>query len=79
MFTNEQQTWWTYILRTLTVATLYFAIARLALLLAFPGSNATPVWPPSGIAVGLVVLQRRFLKPFHAAFAADFLNLHLPN
>ena len=23
--------------------------------------------------------QRRFLKPFHAAFAADFLNLHLPN
>ena len=26
-----------------------------------------------------VYTQRRFLKPFHAAFAADFLNLHLPN
>ena len=26
-----------------------------------------------------LLTQRRFLKPFHAAFAADFLNLHLPN
>ncbi len=45
-----------YVLRTLTVATFYFAVARLALLLAFPGSNATSVWPPSGIAVALAVM-----------------------
>ena len=32
-----------------------------------------------GAAVSTLDAQRRFLKPFHAAFAADFLNLHLPN
>jgi CHASE1-domain containing sensor protein/integral membrane sensor domain MASE1 len=33
----------------------YFLIARASLLLAFATSNATPVWPPSGIALAAVV------------------------
>ena len=33
----------------------YFLVARASLLLAFASSNATPVWPPSGIAFAAVV------------------------
>ena len=44
----------------LAVAATYFATARLGLLLAMPGGNVTPVWPPSGFALaGMLVLGRR--------------------
>jgi signal transduction histidine kinase/CheY-like chemotaxis protein/integral membrane sensor domain MASE1 len=33
----------------------YFVTARASLLLAFAHSNATPVWPPSGIALAAIV------------------------
>ncbi len=35
----------------------YYIAARAGLLLAFNQSNATPVWPPSGIAFGAVLLM----------------------
>ena len=35
----------------------YYLAARAGLLLAFNQSNATPVWPPSGIAYGAVLLM----------------------
>ncbi|MBK6681148.1 MAG: hypothetical protein IPG53_14555 [Ignavibacteriales bacterium] len=35
----------------LIAALIYLLVARASLLLALPGSNATPVWPPSGIAL----------------------------
>jgi signal transduction histidine kinase len=38
-------------------AGLYYAAARLGLLLSFRQTNATPVWPPSGIAVAVVLLR----------------------
>jgi diguanylate cyclase (GGDEF)-like protein/PAS domain S-box-containing protein len=38
------------------VAGLYYAGARLGLLLAFEETNASPVWPPSGIAFAAVLL-----------------------
>src|SRR3990167_3393886 len=59
---------------TLLVATLYFGFAGIGLLLALPGSNATPVWPPSGIALALVLLYGRRLLPgvFLGAFAINF-------
>jgi len=41
----------------LVIAALYFACSRLALLLAVPGTNATPVWPPSGLALGLLLVR----------------------
>jgi integral membrane sensor domain MASE1 len=34
----------------LIVATIYYGSAQLGLLLAFQKTNASPVWPPSGIA-----------------------------
>lgn len=37
-------------------ALLYFAFGKLGLLLAIPGTNVTPVWPPSGIALAAVLL-----------------------
>src|SRR5262245_29341763 len=40
----------------LALAAVYFFVARLSLLLAFQNSNATPVWPPSGIALAAVLL-----------------------
>ncbi len=44
------------ILRVLGVALAYFIAARCGLLLAFGNSNATPVWPPSGIAFAALLL-----------------------
>ncbi len=55
------------------VAVLYYAAARLGLLLAFEKSNASPVWPPSGLAFALVLLlgQRVWPGVFVGAFAAN--------
>ncbi|MGE5850886.1 MAG: MASE1 domain-containing protein, partial [Candidatus Methylomirabilota bacterium] len=38
------------------LAAVYFGTAKLALALAIPPGNATPVWPPSGIALTAVLL-----------------------
>ena len=43
-------------IEVLVVAILYYAAARLGLLLAFEKTNASPVWPPSGIAFAAVLL-----------------------
>ena len=45
-----------WVIEVLVVAILYYAAARLGLLLAFEKTNATPVWPPSGIAFAAVLL-----------------------
>lgn len=39
------------------VAVVYAVTARLGLLLAMPGGHATPVWPPSGIALAALLLR----------------------
>ncbi|MBI5092767.1 MAG: MASE1 domain-containing protein [Candidatus Hydrogenedentes bacterium] len=38
------------------IAAIYFAAAETGLLLAFERTNATPVWPPTGIALAAVLL-----------------------
>ena len=45
------------------LAVAYFAAARLGLLLAIPGGHATPVWPPSGIALAALLLCGRRVWP----------------
>src|SRR2546425_3227244 len=40
----------------IVVAVLYCVVARLSLQLAFEKTNASPVWPPSGIALAAVLL-----------------------
>nr|WP_256369090.1 PAS domain S-box protein [Duganella vulcania] len=57
----------------LVFAIVYFCAARWSLLLAFPGSNASPIWPPAGIAVaGLSLLGGRYWPAITlGAFAAN--------
>ncbi len=57
------------------VALVYFVAARLSLLLAFPGSSASPVWPPSGIAFAALALMGRRAWPaiMVGAFSANFV------
>lgn len=61
---------------TALVAVVYFAAARLGLLLAFERTNASPVWPPSGLAVAGILLLGRHVWPGVAlgAFLANALT-----
>ncbi|MCY1270689.1 Sensor histidine kinase RcsC [compost metagenome] len=58
----------------LALATVYYAAARLGLLLAFADTNASPVWPPSGIALSALLLLGYRVLPGIAigAFAANY-------
>jgi signal transduction histidine kinase/CheY-like chemotaxis protein/integral membrane sensor domain MASE1 len=47
----------------LLLAACYYLVARASLLLAFNQSNASPVWPPSGIAFGVLLLAGYRLWP----------------
>lgn len=46
----------THLFRIVCLALGYFFAARLGLQLQFSASQATPVWPPSGIAIGVTFL-----------------------
>lgn len=48
---------------TMSVAALYFFAARIGLLLAFEQTNASPVWPPSGLAFALALMFGRRVYP----------------
>ena len=52
---------------------VYYAAARLGLLLAFESTNASPIWPPAGIALaGLLLLGwRAWPGIWLGSFAAD--------
>jgi signal transduction histidine kinase len=54
------------VLQVLGVAAIYFAAAKVALLLAIPPGYATPVWPPAGIA--LAALMRGGLRVWPGIF-----------
>ncbi len=57
-------------LRLLLAALLYYALARLGLLMALEQSNASPVWPPSGFALALLL---RFGMPMWPAILVGAL------
>lgn len=61
----------------IAVAAIYFIAARLSLLLAMGNSNATAVWPPSGIALAAILIWGYRLGPaiFFGAFFANILAL----
>jgi PAS domain S-box-containing protein len=63
----------------LAVAGLYYASARLGLLLQLPGTNASPVWPPSGIGLAALLLFGLRVWPgiTLGAFLANLLTLPL--
>ena len=61
------------------IAAGYFLLARLSLLLSFQSSNATPVWPPSGLAFALILYYGSRVAPaiLVGAFAANFVVFQL--
>lgn len=59
------------------VAFIYFIVSKLSLLLAVGNSNATSVWPPSAIAIA-VLLTRGYwmgISVFAGAFLANLITL----
>jgi PAS domain S-box-containing protein len=66
------QNWRWYILLIL-IALSYYATAKLGLTFAFDGTNASPVWLPSGIALAAILLAGYRVWPtiFIAAFLAN--------
>ena len=59
------------------VAAVYYAAARVGLLLQLPGTNASPVWPPSGIGFAAVLILGLRVWPGIAvgAFLANLVTL----
>jgi signal transduction histidine kinase/integral membrane sensor domain MASE1 len=58
------------------VAIIYFVAARLGLMLAYPGTNASPIWLATGIALAAMLLLGRRMWPGIAmgAFVANFIE-----
>lgn len=66
------------------VGFIYFLSGYLGLALAIPGTNVTPVWPPSGIALAATLLlgYRSLIPIFFASAILNFVvlkNLSPPN
>ena len=55
----------------------YFLFSKWSLLFHFPGSNVTPLWLPSGLSVGFIlVFGKRFLPGvFLGAYLANYYHL----
>jgi len=66
------------LLRTLLIAAIYFGAARLGLLVAVQNTNASPVWPPSGIALAALLLLGYRIWPaiMLGAFAANVTTFY---
>jgi PAS domain S-box-containing protein len=58
---SERPFW--YALQVGVLAVLYFAVAKVSLLLAIPPGYATAVWPPSGLAVAALLLAGNRMWP----------------
>jgi PAS domain S-box-containing protein len=68
-----QRSPWRWAAELVGVAVLYFAAARLGLLLQLPGTNASPFWPPSGIGLAALLLFNLRVWP-SIAIAAFLVN-----
>jgi PAS domain S-box-containing protein len=62
--------------KVLLLAVVYYAAARLGLQLQFETTQATPIWPPSGIALAALLFVGPRLAPgiFLGAFAANLAD-----
>lgn len=73
---NTHQAPGRYWLKLLVLGLVYFVVARASLFLAIPGSNASPVWPPSGLALAILLIGGLRLWPaiLGGAFAANLMG-----
>lgn len=65
-----------YLIEITLVAAAYVAGAQIGFFLAFLHSQVSPVWPPEGISLALVLLRGNRVAPgvLIGAFCANFLN-----
>jgi signal transduction histidine kinase/CheY-like chemotaxis protein len=52
-----------HVVALILIGVVYFGLARLSLLLAFESTNASPVWPPSGFALTVLLAVGRRAWP----------------
>jgi signal transduction histidine kinase/integral membrane sensor domain MASE1 len=71
----------TALARQIMLAALYFAAGKLGLMMAAPGSLASPFWPPAGLALAAVLLLGRGVWPavLLGAFLVNFTSKVLPS
>jgi PAS domain S-box-containing protein len=64
------------LVKSLLLAVVYYAAARVGLQLQFEATQATPIWPASGIALAALILLGPRLAPgiFLGAFAANLAD-----
>jgi PAS domain S-box-containing protein len=64
----------TYALELVVIGAVYFILAKIGLTLASINPSATPIWPPTGLALAAVLLRGYRVAPaiLIAAFAANF-------
>ena len=62
-----------YIVELTSIAIIYIALAKLSLALASIHPSATPIWPPTGFALAIVLLLGYRISPaiFLGAFVAN--------
>jgi len=62
-----------YALELVVIGAIYFALAKIGLILASIHASATPIWPPTGLALAAVLLRGYRVAPaiLLGAFAAN--------
>lgn len=65
---------WLRVGEIVLAALIYFALARASLSFASLNASATPIWPPTGLAIALLLMRGNMLLPAIAAgaFAANY-------
>jgi len=68
--------WGTYALELTVIGAIYFALAKVGLTLASINPNASPIWPPTGLALAAILLRGYRVAPaiLLGAFAANALT-----
>lgn len=66
---------WRRAIEIVVAALIYFALARACLYFASLNASATPIWPPTGLAIALLLLRGNALLPaiIVGAFAANYM------
>lgn len=73
-FDRTETPLWARALEIVLAALIYFALARASLYFASLNASATPIWPPTGLAIALLLMRGNIHLPAIAigAFAANF-------
>lgn len=63
------------LIKNIAIAIIYYVFAKFGLLMAFENTNASPVWPPSGIAFAAILVLGYQVWPgiMLGAFTANFV------